>query len=181
MDGETKSRGLLHWLRVVVIGRNPRLTAIRLAILIIGSFIIFGYVLFPVKVSGISMNPTYEDGKINFINRLAFISHEPRRGDIVGIRYSGKHLMLMKRIVGLPGETVSFSQGILYINGQPMEEPYVKLRNRQWDSVGDPEACRVITLKEDEYYVVGDNRGMPPRDHEHGIAARNRIVGKVLL
>jgi signal peptidase I len=181
MDGETKSRGPLHWLKVVVFGRNPRWTAIRLAVLILGSFITFGFILVPVKVSGISMNPTYQDGKINFINRLAFVSREPRRGDIVGIRYSGTHLMLMKRIVAVPGETVSFSGGTLYINGQPMAESYVKLHNRLWDSEADPVACKVITLKEDEYYVVGDNRSMPPRDHEHGIASRNRIVGKALL
>ncbi|EEF61161.1 signal peptidase I [Pedosphaera parvula] len=181
MDGETKSTGVLHWLKVIVVGRNPKRTAIRLAILIIGSFIIFGYVLFPVRISGISMNPTYENGKVNFINRLAYVWREPRRGDIVGIRYSGKHLMLMKRIVALPGETVSFSRGVLQINGQPMPESYVKLRSKLWDSEGDPESCKVTTLKEDEYYVVGDNREMAPRDHDHGIAERNRIVGKALL
>ena len=72
------------------------------------------------------MLPTYHDGQINFLNRLAYLRHEPQRGDVVGIRYSGDSILLLKRIVGLPGEEVSFDEGKLFINGKPLEEPYVK-------------------------------------------------------
>lgn len=181
MDGQTNSSGVLYWLQVIVFGRNPKRTAIRLCILIVGAFVTFKFILIPVRVTGISMQPTYQNGRINFINRLAFIRREPQRGDIIGIRYSGDHTMLMKRVIGVPGETVSFSHGILHINGEPVEEPYVKLRSRQWDSEKAPLDLKVTTLKEDEFYVVGDNREMPPSSHEHGIAERRRIVGKVLL
>ncbi|MDB6124945.1 MAG: signal peptidase [Pedosphaera sp.] len=173
MDGETKTTGASPWLKTVVFGRNPKRTAIRLAILIIGTFILFKFVLIPIRITGISMEPTYHDGRVNFINRLAYRHSDPRRGDVVGIRYSGIHLMLAKRVVGLPGETVAFSNGKLYINGEAMEEPYLKFRS-SWTT---PE----MKLKLNEYFVVGDNRSMPPDAHEHGAAEKKRIVGKVLL
>ena len=56
------------------------------------------------------MLPTYRDHGVNFVNRLAYVFHEPRRGDVVAIRtLAGEHVMYMKRIVGLPGETVTFA------------------------------------------------------------------------
>ena len=82
--------------------------------------------------------------------------------------------MFMKRVIGLPGETVSFSRGRLLINGRPLDEPYVKFACH-WDFVPDSSK-----LSDDEYYVVGDNRTMPPTDHTQGGAKRERIVGKVL-
>jgi signal peptidase I len=173
IGGESKATGAPQWLKTVVFGRNPKRTAIRLAILIIGTFVLFKFVLIPIQITGISMEPTYHNGHVNFINRLAYSRNDPKRGDVVGIRYSGIHIMLAKRVVGLPGETVSFSNGKLFINGEPMEEPYLKLPSN-WTT---PE----VKLKLNEYFVVGDNRTMPPDLHEHGVAQRKRIVGKVLL
>ena len=86
---------------------------------------------------------------------------------------AGEHVMYMKRIVGLPGETVAFHNGRLYINGKPLEEPYVRLPSN-WEH--EPEQ-----VGPDQYYVVGDNRDMPWGDHVHGRAARENIVGKILL
>lgn len=155
-------------------GRHPKWTIIRLALLIISVFVIFNFVLTPPKrVTGISMFPTYHDGQINFINRLAYLKHEPQRGDVVGVRYSGPTVMLIKRIVGLPGEVVSFDDGKLYINGKLLDEPYVK-QHCSW-------TYRPLQLGPNEYYVVGDNRSMAWDDHEHGAASRKRIVGKVLF
>jgi signal peptidase I len=98
---------------------------------------------------------------------------EPQRGDVVAIRYSGYHNLLMKRIVGLPGETVEFRDGHLYINGKLLDEPYLK-RPSSWNN--QPE-----TVGPFELYVVGDNRSMPIDLHEHGRAERSRVLGKVLL
>jgi signal peptidase I len=174
MDGEArKSTGVPQWFKTLVFGRNPRRTTIRLVILILGTFILFKFVLIPIRITGLSMEPTYHDRSINFINRLAYTHADPRRGDVVGIRYSGIHIMLAKRVVGLPGETVSFVNGRLQINGEGVEEPYLKLPTN-WTT---PE----VKLKQNEYFVVGDNRSMPPDSHEHGVAERRRIVGKVLL
>ena len=157
-----------------MIGRNPKWTFVRLALLIIGVIFVFNFVLTrPIRVTGKSMFPTYHDGQINFFNRFAYLVHEPRRGDVVGVRYSGEHIMLLKRIVGLPGEQVAFDQGKIFINGQPLDEPYVKL-HCDWTH-------KPLQLSPKEYYVVGDNRSMGWDEHEHGAADRQRIVGKVLF
>ncbi len=130
------------------------------------------FVLVPIRVEGISMLPTYRERGVNFVNRLAYWFHPPRRGDVVAIQMAGPHVMLCKRIIGLPGETVEFHQGHVFINGQLLEEPYVKLECR-WEH--GPEQVRA-----DEYYVAGDNRSMDFYSHDRGCAERWRIVGKLL-
>ena len=162
-----------HWLRVVAIGRRPKATLVRIALLVVVCFVTFKYCLLPIRVQGISMEPTYRTGQVNLVNCLAYLRHEPQRGDIVSVRFSGKSVMLMKRIIALPGETIEFRLGRAYINGQLLDEPYVKF-SCDWNH--EPEQCGP-----NEYYVVGDNRSMPFDSHYKGRAERERIVGKVLL
>ena len=161
------------WLRIIAVGRNPRLTLVRILVLVAVCFVVFHFVLLPLRVSGISMEPTYHDNSINFLNRLAYLTHEPQRGDVVSIRYAGPHVMLMKRIVGLPGETIRFVHGTIFINGAPLRRT---LRKNPCDWTSPPEQ-----IGPDEFFVVGDNREMPERDHVHGRVERGRILGKVLL
>ena len=168
---ETTSRP--NWLRDIAVGRNPRVTLVRILILVAACFVVFKYILLPIRVTGISMEPTYHDRSINFLNRLPYLMHEPRRGDVVNIRYAGPHVMLMKRVVGLPGETIEFVHGTIFINGAPLAEPYEKNPS---DWTLPPEK-----IGADEYFVVGDNRTMPSGDHKFGRVERERILGKVLL
>ncbi len=172
---ETNSSGLEvpYWLRRALIGRNPKRTLTRIAVLIVVCFVLFNFVLVPVRVEGPSMYPTYRSHGINFANRLAYLFHEPQRGDIVAIRTTGIHNMFMKRIIGLPGETVAFRHGHAMINGKLLYEPYV-VSPCDWE-------VRPTVLQPNEYYFVGDNRSMAAADHEKGVAYRNRIVGKILL
>jgi signal peptidase I len=163
----------VSWLRILVIGRNPKVTLLRVAVLIVTCFIVFRFILLPARIEGISMLPTYKDRSVNFVNRLAYRWHEPRRGDVVGIRLAGPHVMYMKRIIGLPGETVSFVNGRVQINGEVLDEPYEKTPC-DWNRPP-------IKLGPDEYFVVGDNRTMPSENHVFGKAGRDRIVGKALL
>ena len=162
-----------HWSRVLIIGRRPELTVIRIVVLVAVCIILRQFVLVPIRVQGISMLPTYHTGQINCVNRLAYLRHEPQRGDVVSVRFAGESVMLMKRIIGLPGETVAFHKGKTYINGEPLDEPYLK-NPCDWEA--GPFVCAT-----NEYYVVGDNRSMPIGLHTQGRAARDRIVGKVLL
>ena len=161
------------WLRTMVIGRNPKRTMIRVVVLVCSCFIIFKFIFLPIRVEGVSMQPTYGTHGINLVNRLAYTFHEPRRGDVVAIRLAGISVMFMKRIIGLPGESVAFHEGHAYINGQLLSEPYVKY-GCSWEH--EPRQ-----LGPNEYYFVGDNRSMPQVDHTEGKADRDRIVGKVLL
>src|ERR1700690_4367674 len=114
------------WLRIMVIGRNPKVTLGRVVVLITTCFVVFRFILLPARIEGISMLPTYQDRSVNFVNRLAYRWHEPQRGDVVGIRLAGPHVMYMKRIIGLPGETIAFVEGRVLINGEVLDEPYEK-------------------------------------------------------
>ncbi len=172
MNPESTQRA--SWVRTVTIGRNPSLTLVRIAVLIIGCFIVSKFVLLPIRIEGISMFPAYKDGHINFINRLAYAFHEPRRGDVVGIRLApGESIMYLKRVVGLPGELIGFHQGHVVVNGEELSEPYLVERS-DWE-------ISPVKVGADEYFVVGDNRSMNKADHTFGRALRQRIVGKILL
>jgi signal peptidase I len=163
-----------RWLRIVVMGRNPKATLVRIAVLIVACLVVFNkFVLLPIRVEGISMLPNYKDRSWNFVNRLAYLWHEPQRGDVVSIRMAGIHEMYMKRIIGLPGETVTFVDGRVLINGEVLDEPYEKTPC-DWN-------CPTVRLGLAEYFVVGDNRTMPPELHKHGATSRSRIIGKLLL
>lgn len=175
MDDGTKKSSLPRWVHTLVIGRHPKWTLVRVAIVILTTFILLEFVVIPIRVTGISMSPTYADGSINFINRLAYRHAKPQRGDVVGVRLkAGEHLMYMKRIVGLPGETVAFHDGKLMIDGQPMDEPYVKC-TCNWE-------MSPVHLGPNWYYVVGDNRAMRREDHYQFKADLiTQIVGKVIF
>src|ERR1700761_4662405 len=121
MEAEAPAARFPGWLRVAVIGRNPKRTAIRALVLALFCFVffkffIFKFIVLPVRIEGYSMFPTYHDWGINFVNRLAYRHVQPQRGDIVGIRMAGPSVMLMKRIVGMPGETFAFEHGLRIVN-----------------------------------------------------------------
>ncbi|HEY1718227.1 MAG TPA: signal peptidase I [Verrucomicrobiae bacterium] len=149
------------------------MTLVRIVVWVVACVIVFKVVLLRVEVDGISMLPTYKNHSKNWINRLAYFRHEPRRGDVVAIRLAGIHAMLLKRIIGLPGETVAFADGRVLINGKILNEPYEKFPC-DWDRAP-------VKLGDTQYFVVGDNRTMPQQDHTFGECERNRIIGKVLL
>ena len=176
MDGQTKTEVVPRWVRTLVIGRRPKWTLIRIAIVVISTFVLLEFVVIPIRVTGISMSPTYADGSINFINRLAYVHSKPQRGDVVGVRLeAGQHRMYMKRIVGLPGETIAFRDGKLYIDEQPIYEPYVKDPRVAWQ-------MPPMHLGPNLYYVVGDNRSMSFEDHYQGRADLvTGIIGKVIF
>jgi len=159
------------WQRIVI-GRRPVVTLIRMVILVVLIVGIYQFVLIPVRITGISMEPTCHDRHVGLVNRLSYYSHEPERSDIVAIKTTGVRIMYLKRIIGLPGETLSISNGVVHINGEPLSEPYVVYK-MPWN-------LPPIPLASNEYFVIGDNRGMPQEQHDFGRAYRNQIVGKKL-
>ncbi len=175
MQAGANRSGFPHWVKVVLVGRDIRFTFARIVVLAILTFVISYYVFIPIEVEGPSMMPTYSDRGINFVNHFAYRRSDPKRGDVIAIRYTGRHAMLMKRVVGLPGETVQFHRGRILINGDVLEEPYLDPKAPcDWEL--PPE-----TLASDEFYVVGDNRSMPYENHTFGKAKRDRIMGRILL
>ena len=137
------------------------------------AFITFNWVLIPIRTEGPSMDPTYHSGSFNLVNRLSYVFGEPSRSEVVAIRLAGPSVVLVKRIVGLPGERVRIDEGVLHVNGVPLDEPYVRNR-RPWNV---PE----VTLGPQEYFAVGDNRSMSAKSHSFGVVDRVRIRGRVLF
>jgi signal peptidase I len=167
------------WWQVMVIGRNPRTTLVRLAITLVLVFIGFRMSIQPILVQGISMQPTYRDGQRRFLNKLAYRFAPPQRGDVIGIREAGKQVLLLKRVIGLPGERLRIVQGTVLINGEPLEEPYLLPPT---NGVQNPARWNVseVRLEDGDHYVIGDNRSMRQDDHYFGIVSRDRIVGRLI-
>ncbi len=162
------------WLQIFLIGRNPKVTAIRLLVtagLVVGYF---RWMALPIQVTGISMEPTYHDGQRTSVSRLSLRLHPPVRGDVMAIRTTGFHNLLLKRIIALPGERVHIRRGQVFINGEPLDEPYL-IKKAPWNWPRDLED---ELIGPDEFLVIGDNRGMPQDRHEFGIAKRERLVGR---
>jgi signal peptidase I len=159
-------------LRALLVGRDPRRTMLRVGALIAAAYIVFGHAFIPVRGEGPSMQPTLRDGQLVLVNRLAYWRSNPGRGDIVALSLAGRRVLYIKRIVGMPGDRVRISAGIVYVNDAVLNEPYARRRD-DWNV---PETL----LAEDEYLMIGDNRGMPMRQHDFGKARRERIVGQVV-
>jgi signal peptidase I len=170
MDGVAASPSPL-WMKVVF-GRNPKRTLVRLLCLVTISLVLFRFILIPIRVSGFSMMPTYSDGKINVINHLAYRFTKPKRGDVIAFRAFPENVVLLKRIVGLPGERVRVERGRVFINGRKLDEPY-PLKTKSDHLPTQPE----IKLDQGQYFVMGDNRDITV----YGPVLERMILGKVLF
>jgi signal peptidase I len=153
----------------VIAGANPRRTAVRVLVLVVSAYIVFGYVLMPIRGVGISMEPTIVAGDLIFVNRIAYRFRNPERGDVVAVRIAGRSVVYVKRLLALPGDTVGFVDGVLWRNGAPVDESYVT-KGADWQ-------LEEVTLGSDDYFVVGDNRGMAMAQHDFGTATRGRLIG----
>lgn len=140
------------------------------------------FIASPWLVSGPSMLPTFQNFNYLLVDRLSYRFHEPERGDVIvfGLPQMPSR-DLIKRIVGLPGETVVLDgQEIIITNAQhpegfSLEEPYLDSAN-----LGGANKMHV-DLKADEYFVLGDNRRVSADSRIWGVLPRSNIIGKVFL
>lgn len=131
-------------------------------------------------VSGRSMNPTLENGDNLITDKISYRFSDPKRYDIVVFPFedeTGKRNFI-KRIIGLPGETVQIKDGEVYINGELLGETYGK---EKMDYAG--RASEPITLGDDEYFVLGDNRNnsKDSRYEDVGNISRDRLIGRAFI
>ena len=126
------------------------------------------------------MNPTLENGDNLITDKISYRFSDPKRYDIVVFPFedeNGKRNFI-KRIIGLPGETVQIKDGEVYINGELLGETYGK---EKMDYAG--RASEPITLGDDEYFVLGDNRNnsKDSRYEDVGNISRDRLIGRAFF
>ena len=130
-------------------------------------------------VDGSSMESTLSDGDQLIVDKLTYHISEPKRYDIVVFPYQyGDYEYYIKRVIGLPGETVQIVDGMIYINGQQLDEAS---GNEVMESPGLAE--EPVTLGEDEYFVLGDNRNnsKDSRAMDVGPIHRKDLMGRAWL
>jgi len=160
-------------LKKVCVGSSWRRTLVRAVILGAVVYGVCSTVFLPIRIQGDSMLPMYKTGDYGFMNTLVYRWGDPQRFDVVAVRMAGKRVMYLKRIIGLPGETVEIRDGIVRVNGEVLAEPNLQLRGH-WD-------LKKQSLSGDQYFVVGDNRKVPIHRHKFGKVKRHRIVGRAWL
>lgn len=153
---------------------------IYIGIVFLLTYLVIHYVGQRTQVSGSSMESTLSDGDNLIVDKISYRFHDPERFDIVVFPYKyEKNTYYIKRIIGLPGETVQIDQdGNIYIDGKVLEESYGR------EVMLNPgEAEEAITLGEDEYFVLGDNRNASSdsRDPSVGNVLGEDIVGRAWL
>jgi signal peptidase I len=158
------SRILLSWLWELVETLIPALL-IALAI----NF----FVAQPTLVRGYSMEPTLHQEERLLVEKLSYRFHAPQRGDIVVLKVVQEPIPLVKRVIGLPGETVEIRQGKVYVNGQHLDEPYL-----QQAPYGNMPARQVPA---GSVFVLGDNRNNSNDSRYFGVVPLDDIVGKAWL
>lgn len=124
-------------------------------------------------VSGSSMEPTLSNNDLVFIDKFTYRRESPQRGDIIIFRFPGEeHTKFVKRVIALPGDTVSMRQGNVFINDAPLTEPYV-IPHTSGGEVS-------YTVQDDEYYVLGDNRIDSFDSRSWGGLPEEYIMGRVM-
>ena len=165
--GKEKSKGIA----------GEILSFLLYVVVVVGiTFLIIHYVGQRTYVSGSSMENTLSDGDNLIVDKITYRFSDPKRYDIIVFPYKyEENTFYIKRIIGLPGETVQIVDGIIYIDGEALQESYGREVMKNSGLAADP-----VTLGEDEYFVLGDNRNdsTDSRDPSVGKIPRDRIIGR---
>jgi signal peptidase I len=142
----------------------------------LASVLIITFLYQPVRVEGTSMLPRLEDRDRLFINKFVYHVEAINRGDVVVFRYPrDEEKSYIKRVIGLPGDRIRIVEGRVFINGQPIPEPYVPEEFR------DEKSYAEYTVPADHYFMMGDHRSISSDSREFGPVARELIYGKAVF
>ena len=152
---------------------------VYIVIVIILTYLVITFVGVRTKVEGRSMENTLHDGDNLIVDKISYRFRDPKRYEIIVFPYKYQEdVYYIKRIIGLPGETVQVIDGYVYIDGEKLDEDYGKEVMETSGIAQEP-----IKLGEDEYFVLGDNRRVSKdsRDSEVGPVKKENIAGHVVL
>jgi len=163
---------------LVTSGQRKLLKLLLLVALSFCSYLFFSrLVVTAVEVKGVSMSPTLIAGDLFMLNRFAYLTREPQRGELVVLKDPETGELIVKRIVGMPCETVVMQNDIAYVNGKRLPEPYATRSTRMDRSqLGKP-----TVVPRDCYFVLGDNRSRSLDSRKFGPIKRESILGVISL
>lgn len=126
-------------------------------------------------VQQISMMPNLIEGQRLFVNKIAYLFHGPERGDIIVFRTSQNpnEIPLIKRVIGLPGEIIEIKSGVVYVNGSPLRESYIKEQPQY--------TLNTLSIEAKNYFVLGDNRNYSRDSHGGWTVSEDNIIGKAWI
>ena len=146
------------------------LQTILIAVLL---FLAVNLVTARIRVEGNSMEPSLHDGQMVVVNRLAYRWSEPSRGDIVVFYFPlDPSRRFIKRVIGLPGDNVEARDGLLYVNGAALDEPYL---------AAPPRYTGAWQVEPETLFVLGDNRNNSDDSQNWGALPMNEVIGKAVL
>lgn len=123
------------------------------------------------RIEGRSMEPTLHSGQYLLVNKLSYFGPaDPQRGDIVVFEAWNQEKDFIKRVIGVPGDTIEVRDGCVHVNGTCLDEPYL---DQPTNETQPP-----VTLDVEEYFVMGDNRGNSSDSRQYGPLPQDRIIGK---
>lgn len=145
------------------------------------AFVIFGVLLHLIVVtilpiSGSSMAENFQSGEWIVLDKISYIAGRPARGDVVALKFPGdpNKVRYIKRVIGLPGETVEIKSGKVYVNGDELQELYIPA-----DVITDPHSSNFKwTMQKDEYFLLGDNRYNSSDSRDWNVAKKTDIIGR---
>ncbi|MBE6154952.1 MAG: signal peptidase I [Firmicutes bacterium] len=147
----------------------------KVIILIVVVLFLMVFVFSVTQVVGNSMNPTLKDGEVLLLNKFIYRFSDVKRGDIISLDYDDTKY-LIKRVIGLPGDTINIKNNKVYINNQVYEEDYLpdyEYEDFYLSSLG------YNTIPEDMYFVIGDNREDSLDSRKIGLINKDDINGKI--
>ncbi|HKR26817.1 MAG TPA: signal peptidase I [Acidobacteriaceae bacterium] len=155
-----RRNGFQVWLRDIVVS-------------FLASVFIITFLYQPVRVEGTSMQPELRDQDRLFIDKFFFRFEKVDRGDVVVFHYPrDPEKSYIKRVIAVPGDTIRISEGRVFINGFPIQEPYVPQRYQDTRSMAE------MTIPPGEYFVMGDHRSISSDSRDFGPVDRDLIYGK---
>ncbi|SHJ97444.1 signal peptidase I [Hespellia stercorisuis] len=152
---------------------------VYIAIILGLTYLIITFVGQRTRVEGHSMETTLSDGDNLIVDKISFRFRDPKRFEIIVFPYQYEEdTYYIKRIIGLPGETVQVKDGYVYINGEKLDEHYGNEPMEEANMAAEP-----ITLGDDEYFVLGDNRNhsSDSRDPSVGVLKRDDLIGRAWI
>ena len=143
--------------------------------------VIYLFVMQPHQVKGNSMHPTYINKQYILTDKISFKFRTPQRGEVIILKSpTNPDIDFIKRIIGLPGENLMVKSGEVYLNNQPLNEDYINVRTPVFPGGFLKEGVQ-ITVPEQSYFVMGDNRPGSSDSREFGFVPFQNIVGKVFF